>query len=276
MKTRHLIFLSALGLGTAALAIDFGSLGSTLDKIKQGVDTGKQVNHALQPISLEEEVAIGESVSLEVIGHFGGLVRDEAITHRVNLIGRALARYSDRPELNWHFGVLNSDTVNAFSAPGGYVFITLALYQQAGTDDELAGVLSHEITHITAKHALHIIKRADMFGAIDTVGNQYSQNYRNAKSTVDDVDSHLQQFDTGINKIFSGLILNGFDQKTEFAADDGGHKLAAVTGYAPGGLRAVLQQLKANGGDSKKVFSTHPPLADRIRRLPDEPATLSP
>ena len=62
----------------------------------------------------------------EIIGRYGGLVRDEDVMRRVNLIGRSLARYSSRPNLEWQFAVLNSDTVNAFSAPGGLVFITLA------------------------------------------------------------------------------------------------------------------------------------------------------
>src|ERR1700745_232769 len=77
---------------------------------------------------------------------------------RVNLVGHALARYSARPDHPWRFGVLDSDTVNAFSAPDGYVFITKGLYQTATDDDKLAAILGHEISHVTSRDALRIIE----------------------------------------------------------------------------------------------------------------------
>mgnify|MGYP006203657845 CR=1 FL=1 len=98
---------------------------------------------------------------VEIVGRYGGLVRDEAITQRVMLVGRSLARYSDRPGLDWRFGVLDSPTVNAFSAPDGYVFITRGLYDLAENDDVLAAILSHEIAHITGRHALKIVARGE-------------------------------------------------------------------------------------------------------------------
>ncbi|HEX3889934.1 MAG TPA: hypothetical protein VHX90_03695, partial [Verrucomicrobiae bacterium] len=80
--------------------------------------TGKALK-GLTGIGLQEELTIGNSVAIQIVAKYGGLVRDEAITTRVNLVGKSLAYYCDRPELDFHFGVLNSPTVNAFSAPGG-------------------------------------------------------------------------------------------------------------------------------------------------------------
>src|SRR5882724_2137566 len=144
MKPRSLLSLAAVALAaTSLLAIDFGGLTKGLDSLKKGMDTAKdagKVAKGVAGIGPEEEKVIGESVTLEVIGTYGGLVRDETVMRRVNLVGRALARYSDRPDLEWRFGVLNSNQVNAFSAPGGYVFITRALYEVATSDDLLAGI----------------------------------------------------------------------------------------------------------------------------------------
>lgn len=248
---------------------DFGKLTKAIDtgKAAKAADTAKDVGKMFKGaagVGPQEERIIGDSVALEVIGKYGGLVRDEDITHRVNLLGRALARYSDRPELTWRFGVLDSDTVNAFSAPDGYVFITRGLYELCPDDDRLAAVLGHEIAHITGKHALHIIERSEFLAGL---GSQVSQR----SSAVQKLDAQLQQFDLGISKITETLFEKGFDPQTEYSADRTGHDLAAVTGYAPGGLRAVLQALQQRGGGPQVVFSSHPSLDNRLKRLPADP-----
>jgi predicted Zn-dependent protease len=278
MNPRRLLVLAtilALAAGPARAQFDFNKITKAIDKAKTITDTAKDASKVAKGaagIGPEEEKVIGDSVALEVIGKFGGLVRDEDISRRVNLVGRALARYSTRPEHSWRFGVLASDTVNAFSAPDGYVFITRGLYDLAATDDQLAGILGHEITHITRQHALNIVRRDEFFAGSKSLLEKYSGDYREAHAAVGQVDAQLKQFDVGVGKITTGLLEKGFDQPTEFAADQGGHDLAALTGYAPGGLRSVLVQLPQTGGPAKKTFSTHPPLKERLKRLPDEPA----
>jgi predicted Zn-dependent protease len=243
---------------------DLGKLTKALDTAK---DAGKMLK-GVAGIGPAEERIIGDSVALEIVGKYGGLVRDEEIMRRVNLLGRALARYSDRPELTWRFGVLDSDTVNAFSAPDGYVFLTRGLYELCPDDDRLAAVLSHEIAHITGKHALHIVERSEFIAGL---GSQVSRRSREARK----VEAQLKQFDLGVAKIAQTLFEKGFDPQTEYAADRTGHDLAALTGYAPGGLRAVLQALQERDGDPKTIFSTHPPLTERLERLPvDETAPV--
>ncbi len=260
MKTLAVLIL-ALGLAPLSPAqFDFGGLSSALDKAKS---IGKMAKGAAG-IGPEEEKVIGESVALEIVGQYGGLVRDPAVVTRVNLVGRSLARYSGRPELTWRFAVLQSDTVNAFSAPDGYVFITRGLYELAPGDDVLAGILGHEIAHITGRHALKIVARGEFLSGASSLAAQQSSDVRQ-------LDAQLQHFDAGVGQIADTLFKNGFDPQTEFAADQGGRALASVTGYAPGGLRAILTQLQQQGDKTRAVFSTHPPLKDRIHRLPDEP-----
>jgi predicted Zn-dependent protease len=244
---------------TAGLHAQFG--GFDLNKL---TDTAKSVGKmakAVAGIGPEEERVIGGSVAVEIAGTYGGLLRDGAITKRVNLIGRTLAGCSDRPDLQWRFGVLNSETVNAFSAPGGYVFITRGLYALAADDDQLAGILAHEIAHITRRHALKIVERGEFLSGASSLAAQQSSDVRATQA-------QLQKFDLGIDKIADTLMKTGFDPKTEYEADRIGRDLAAMAGYSRDGLRQVLQKLQQdNLASSKKVFSTHPPLAERIRRL---------
>jgi predicted Zn-dependent protease len=248
----------ALSLALLAACSARAQFSLNLDNI---VNTAKDVgkmSKGVAGIGPEEELSIGGSVAIEIASRYGGIVRDEVLTRRVNLVGKALARYSSRPDLPWRFGVLGSQTINAFSAPGGYVFITRGLYDTLDGDDALAAVLAHEINHITHRHALKIIARNDFFsGALDLASQR---------------SADLQKFDAGIGQITTTLFEKGFDPQTEYEADSQGRILAITTGYAPGGLRSVLLQLQARGGDPKATFSTHPPLNERIRRLPADPA----
>jgi predicted Zn-dependent protease len=271
------LFAAALLAGTAALA-QFDMLnkikdavtnkGNTTTNNKSTTDTlnaAGQMLKGVAGIGPDEEKVIGDSVALEIVGKYGGLIRDAATLRRVNLVGRALSRYADGRELNWRFGVLNSDSVNAFSAPDGWVFITRGLYNLAKNDDALAGILGHEIAHVTGRHALKIVEGSNILaGGVGIVASR--------SNDVRTVDAQLKNLGLSVGKITSTLFENGYSPDTEFQADQNGHNLAKVTGYAPGGLRGVLSYLQQRGGDSKATFSTHPPLRDRIKRLPDEPA----
>lgn len=250
----------------------YGAFGLDKLDINKALDTAKSVGKVAKGVAgigPEEERVIGESVAIEIIGKYGGLVRDKAISKRVNLVGRSLAYYSSRPALEWKFGVLDSPTVNGFSAPGGIVFITRGLYELVGSDDDaLAAVLGHEIAHITGRHALKIIARSEFVSGATDLAAQRSGD-------VAQVQAQLRQFDSGINQIVKTILENGFDPQTEFAADKNGRELALSVGYAPGALRGMLVKLQQQQSSAapKTIFSTHPPLSDRIARLPADPAS---
>jgi beta-barrel assembly-enhancing protease len=285
MKTRLPLFASAVALAlalTPSLHAQFGlyNIKQNVDKVRgttqQVTDTTKTVTDTAKDaakiakgiagIGPEDEKLIGETVAMEIIGKYGGLVRDEEIAKRVHLLGKGLAHYSSRPALDWRFGVLDSPSINGFSAPGGFVFITRGLYDKvADSDDALAAILAHEIAHITERHALKIIARSEFISGTSTLAVKHS---RDAAL----VNSELRQFDTGINDIVKTVLEKGFDPKTEFAADKAGRALAVTVGYAPGALRQVLTQLQQAKPDPKTTFSTHPSFADRIKNLPNDPA----
>jgi len=258
MSSRRTLAVSTL-LAAAALLGAGWSLD--LNKITDTIKDAGKVAKGVAGIGPEEERVIGQSVAVEVVGTYGGLVRDAAVNRRVDLIGRTLAACSDRPGLDWRFGVLASDDVNAFSAPGGYVFITRGLYRMAADDDMLAGILAHEIEHVCEKHALSIVARGEFLSGATDIAKNYD-------SRAADMEAKLQQFDLGIDKITKTLFTVGFDPQTEYTADRKGRDLAALAGYARDGLKVTLVALqKQPAKPNEKIFSTHPPLADRIKRL---------
>lgn len=203
-------------------------------------------------ISLKDEMKIGGAVAVEIVARNGGIDRDPAMNQRVILIGKSLAYYCSRPELNFRFAVLNSDRINAYSAPGGYVFITRGLYNALPNDQELAAVLAHEISHVTKRHALKVIARGEfMKGLFDAGGSV----------------SNVGAFDQGVESITNSLFTKGFDPSAEFEADKEGRSLATKVGYPHDALLDFLKALYAKDGDSKETFPTHPPLSHRIERL---------
>ncbi len=206
-------------------------------------------------ISLKDEMKIGGAVAVEIVSRNGGIDRDPAMTQRVIMIGKSLSYYCSRPELNFRFAVLNSDHINAYSAPGGYVFITRGLYNALPDDQQLAAVLAHEISHVTKRHALKVIARGEfMKGLFDAGGSV----------------SNVGAFDQGVESITNSLFTKGFDPSAEFEADKEGRSLATKVGYQHDALLYFLKNLYAKDGDSKDAFPTHPPLSHRIERLSDK------
>ncbi len=112
-------------------------------------------------ISEKDERAIGEAVSAKLIDRFG-IYQDPAVTKYVTLVGTVLAQASSRPSLDWKFIVVDSEGVNAYAAPGGIVHITKGALGLIKSESELAGVLAHELAHVTEKHTIKAIQKAKM------------------------------------------------------------------------------------------------------------------
>jgi predicted Zn-dependent protease len=266
MKRTALIVLAAAitasPLALAQLPFDPGSFfrgkipstsstsGTDNEKIVSGA---KKIVSGSTGIGLQQEMAIGGSVAVDIVSNDGGIWHNAEATRRVNLIGKSLARYADRSSLPFRFGILDTSEVNAFSAPGGYVMITRGAYQAAQNDDQLAGVLAHEIIHISRRHALRIISRNEFISGMTEVAGG--------------ANSQFGQFDSGVSSASRTLLKTGYDRGTEFDADKRAASLAASAGFAKKGLLEFLTNLQASGRGSKSAFSTHPSLADRISKL---------
>ena len=222
---------------------------------KQKIDT-RQLGFALfGDYTPEEETRIGKQISGNLLGAVP-LVRDDKLQRYVNLVGNWVALQSGRKDISWHFGVLDTEDINAFAAPGGYVFVTKGLYRRLNNEAELAGVLGHEIAHVSQKHHLKVLKQSSLIGALGQV----------ASSKAKDSDQAVQ------NLIGNGaeIMARGLDKNAEFEADRIGVVYAARAGYTPWGLPEVLQDmagLPAKDNRTSLLYKTHPHPADRLAAL---------
>ena len=130
--------------------------GSTALGIMTGTNP-EDIRGASTDIDEPEEIELGRAVA-SAVGSRYTLLRDEPLTRYVALVGNSVALQSDRPDIRYYFGVLDTDEVNAFAAPGGYVFITRGTLRLMRDEATLAGVLGHEIGHIALKHHVSAIK----------------------------------------------------------------------------------------------------------------------
>jgi predicted Zn-dependent protease len=246
----RLMIVCATALPFAAAAFDINKM--QLDTLKGMGDKLK----ALKPLNDKKEVRLGREVAANLVGA-APLVNDTALQEYVNRIGVWLALHTDRPDLPWHFGVLDTDGVNAFATPGGYIFITRGLLMHMRDEAELAGVLAHEISHVTARHALETMRKGALAGLASDALSEY------AKQEGKDAFSKLVNAGT---EIYS----RGLDKEDEFAADRMGAVIAARAGYDPFALASVLQTLMSINPKSDSValmFKTHPEPERRLKVL---------
>jgi predicted Zn-dependent protease len=222
---------------------------------KQVFEGVSDVFTSVSDIPYSEERKIGETLALEGLQRYGMPVDDLNIQKYVNLVGNALGQNSDRPDIPYRFVVVESPIYNAFSCPGGIIFVTSELVKSMNNESELAGVLAHEIAHVTHKHALQSLKKAKFFegGAKIATANMKGEKGMQYQQMIGDLQNIL--FDKGL------------DKSMEFEADRTGMEIAYKTGYNPEGLINVLRMLQQKQGTSQESgswYSTHPPLNTRI------------
>lgn len=249
MKQRAAVLFSLLlFLPTLAAAIDFNSLMNTLKTVKQ----------AVVPADEQQEQQIGYSAAATLLGACKPIINAD-VQNYVNKIGLWVALHSDRPNLPWHFAVVDSNDIDAFAAPYGYVFITRGLLLHMRSEAELAGVLGHEITHVVLKHHLSALQKAAQMQLVGQAAEAEAQQKGYNTQVLDSVANATRN-----------LYSKGLDKDDEFDADRAGVVLAARSGYDPYGLLAVLQTLEAVDPSSSQMqllMATHPAPADRIARL---------
>jgi predicted Zn-dependent protease len=214
--------------------------------------TGKQ---ELMLLSEADEIKLGQETDLQVINEYG-LYEDPELSANLNGICQRLGKLSHRPNLTYHFRVLDASVVNAFAAPGGYVYFTRGILATLNNEAELSGVMGHEIGHITARHSAH----------------QYSQ-------------AQLAQVGLGVGSlvlgpgVLSGLAQMGvgmlflrFSRDNERQADDLGVEYSSRAGYDASQMANFFETLeRMNPGSDRSGlpswFSTHPSPEDRVQAV---------
>jgi predicted Zn-dependent protease len=243
----------ALVLTAAPAYAQLGGIGKGIRKANEAKDTVRKVSDL--HFSDKEERALGENISTQLMQRFG-VYQDPAVAKYVTLVGTVLAQASSRPNLAWEFIVLDSENVNAYAAPGGLVHITKGALGLMKDEAELAGVLGHEITHVTAKHTINAIQKSKTvsLGATEFSGDGLTGAGIAKLSTVG----------------YEVLLENKFDRKEEMESDKTGVQIASTVGYAPRGMIGFLTKIaERNKGrqEPNGVFASHPQTTDRIAAM---------
>ncbi|HEX2443249.1 MAG TPA: M48 family metalloprotease [Vicinamibacterales bacterium] len=226
----------------AAAQPAFGQFGA----IEKGLKRAKQANDMIW--TDEKERQLGESVSAQIRARFG-VVQDQAVHKYVTLVGTTVALQSSRPNIPWTFIVLDTDGVNAFASPGGFIHITRGALALVQGEAELAGVLAHEIGHVAQKHTINAIRKSK---AVE-VGTEEAAGDRVL------IDKFAQM-------AYSNILENSFDRGDEMDADKVGISAASKAGYAPQGLNVFLTRLaERNKAATTRngMFASHPDLKAR-------------
>jgi predicted Zn-dependent protease len=278
MKLKLMVLaFSLVSFSGVAAAFDFGKLLE--EGINQELNKGKQTQSApdasqgaaapakqkidaqqlgfalFGDYSPEEETRIGRQIAGNLLGAVP-LVHDDKLQRYVNLVGDWVAQQSGRKDITWHFGVLDTEDINAFAAPGGYIFVTRGLYRRLNNEAELAGVLAHEIAHVTLKHHLKVLKQSSLIGAL---GQAASNKAKGSDQVVQNLIGNGAE-----------IMARGLDKNAEFEADRVGIVFAARAGYDPWGLPEVLQDLAGlppKDSRTSLLYKAHPLPADRLAAL---------
>lgn len=246
------LILAGILLTLAAWPAQALDLGKALKGITKD---GKSLN--LGGTSEKDEISIGREITGNLLGA-SPLVKDAALQQYVNKVGRWVALQSERPDLPWHFGVIESEDLNAFAAPGGYVVLTRGLYKKLTNEAQLAGVLAHEIEHVVQKHHLKVLQKSQLLDlGAGALGDSVGKDNKTIKKLIG----------SGAE-----ILARGLDKDAEFEADRMGIVLAARAGYDAYGLVDVLQEIGHVAKDDSSVallFKTHPAPDDRLVKLGD-------
>jgi predicted Zn-dependent protease len=263
IKTTRLRFAAVLFLLAATLPA-----GAQLGDILNGVSKGAQAAEAKRDWTPEQEEAVGRASAAKMI-HVFGLYNNPAMTNYVNLVGDTVAQFGARNNVQYHFAILDTDIINAFAMPGGYVFITRGSLANISNESELAGVLAHEVAHVDGRHLEKTIRDKKIKGLIVQTGADVgaSQVGGVAGFAAGMVDQFAVQAVTS-------LLTQSYGPDKEREADKLGTELAARAGYDPAGLRNFLADMAAAADNpaNKQATAlyngkTHPPLKERVAKL---------
>lgn len=238
MKTRIILI--------ATLFILFLSCLNTF--AEYNVVTGKQ---DLILVSTEKEVSMGRSLSKQVEEKFK-LLENQELQERVEKIGQKLVEVCDRKELIYHFKVLDEDELNAVSLPGGWVYVFKGLIEKAKSDDEIAGVIAHEVGHIAARHSVKKLQTGMTYNILMILA---------AGASTD------REFKKGASLALASLM-SSYSREDEFEADRRSVRYTKAAGYDPNAIIIFLETLRQADREKplrpKTYFRSHPYVAERM------------
>jgi len=207
--------------------------------------------------STDKEVQMGVSISKQVEEQYK-LTDDPLMQQRVETIGKRIVAVSDRKDIDYHFKVLNDKEINAVSLPGGFIYINSGVVEKVNSDDELAGVIAHEVAHVVARHSIKKLQAIMGYSLLRVL-----------------VAAAPQGGDVGsaADIAFSEILL-GYGREDELLADQLAARYEKRAGYDPHAMIRFLEKLQEDNRHKplrpKSYFKTHPYVPDRIRVVKQE------
>ena len=256
-----------IGLGAAA------GNPSDVEKANQLQQVGKSIQSASEEITPDQEYYIGRAVAATVLSSYPAW-DSKAANDYLNTLGRGLALASVLPETysGYHFLVMDTDEVNAFGAPSGFILVSRGLLRCATSEDEVAAVLAHEIGHVSLKHGLSAISQARWTDAALQLGKFAASNSDSA--ILRDLTN---SFGNVIGDIVKTMVTSGYSQDLEKQADLEAVRILHDVGYDPSALVRLLKRMETRVAPGGKGFGkTHPDPETRIAYLEPAIRDLSP
>lgn len=202
------------------------------------------------------EVAFGRAIAARILGRYP-IYDNPSLIKYINLVGASLAQNTNRPELDFHLMLLDTNEINAYATPGGYVFITKGALSYMKDESELAGVLAHEIAHVTEKHIVKDLK---------IKGSDESSDL--ARLIGGSGDAARAAFGQAVDKGAQLIFNDEYKKEDELQADKTGGIISTLTGYDPSGLSRYLNRIKPIKEKIPPTSdSTHPSFDARTTKI---------
>jgi len=253
--------LGDIGYFGAQIAAESGYISQNqADAISSAAESAEKAFEQLTP---EQEYYIGRSVAANILMDYKAL-DDPAALDYLNTLGQALAMASDKPYTykGYHFMLLDSEEINAFATPGGFIFITLGMLRCTDSEATLAAVLAHEINHVVLNHGIKAIKSSRW---TDTITKTALAGVALSSEEMGEVTA---SFGDSVNDITKTLVVSGYSKKQEKEADQGAAVLLARVGYDPEALITMLNEMDKRWDPSGGGFAkTHPSPKERIKNV---------
>jgi len=265
------LMLILAGCGTLdtlkeAAAGNPSAIAQTVETGKQGVEVGQKVVQANKDFSPEEEYYIGRTVAATILTMYRPWDGPKANEY-LNTLGLslALAAVPPNPYKGYHFLIMDTDDINAFGAPSGFVLVSRGLLRCASSEDEVASILAHEIGHVSLKHGMSAISSARRTDALLAIAKFAASN-----SGVGMLSDLTASFGGVIGDIVKTMVSSGYSRDQEKQADLEAIRILHDVGYDPQALVRVLTVMKTKLKPDGKAFAkTHPAPDTRISYLKD-------
>jgi predicted Zn-dependent protease len=215
--------------------------------------------------TMEDEYYLGRAVAVQILGVYRLYTRDIAMSIYLNKICQAIIRNSPKPALfnGYHVAILDSQEFNAFATPGGHIFLTKGLIECAGSEDDLAAVIAHEVAHTQLRHAIAVIEEERLASELSRIADRTAAKAsRNASP-----QERAVLFGRSVAAAATVLMNSGYVQSQEFEADAAAIDLLQRAGYDPAAMVSMLRVLEERQPSRPGGFNkTHPSPSARITR----------